>query len=59
MRAKRVAAGKTKQQALDKQKKAIGETETSVDYDTEKVKTNTKTEVDRLNQAAEMVNKNI
>jgi len=59
VRAKRLAAGKTKQVALEQQKKIIDETETSVDYNKEKVKTNTKTEVDRLNQAAEMVNKNI
>jgi hypothetical protein len=48
LRAKRLAAGKTKQVALEQQKKIIDETETSVDYNTEKVKTNTKTEVDRL-----------
>jgi hypothetical protein len=59
LRAKRVADGISKQQAFEHQKKLIDETETSVDFDTEKVKTNTKTEVDRLNQAAEMVNKNI
>jgi hypothetical protein len=59
LRSKRVAAGKTKHQALGQQKKALGETETSVDFDSEKLKTNTKTEVDRLNQVAEMVNKNI
>ena len=58
-RAKRVAEGMTKQEAVAKQKKLIDETEASVDFDTEKVKTNIKTEVDRLNQAAQTINKNI
>ena len=59
MRAKRLAEARTRQDEIGEQKKLIDQTEASVDYDTEKVKTNTKTEVDRLNQAAEMVNKNI
>ncbi|HEX4143421.1 MAG TPA: hypothetical protein VHY91_07715 [Pirellulales bacterium] len=58
-RATRLAAAKTRQDQIGQKKKLIDETETSVDYDTEKVKTNTKTEVDRLDKAAEMVNKNI
>jgi hypothetical protein len=58
-RAKRVAAAKTRQDEIGEQKKLIDQAETSVDFDTEKVKSNTKTEIDRLNQAAEMVNKNI
>jgi hypothetical protein len=58
-RAKRLAEGKTKQNAIEQQKKAIDETQTNVDYDTEKVKANTKTEVERLSQAIEMINKNV
>ena len=56
-RAKRVAEGMTKQEEVAKQKELIDETETNVDYDTEKVKTNVTTEVERLNQAAESLQK--
>jgi tetratricopeptide (TPR) repeat protein len=57
LRAKRVAAGTTKQEALGQQKKVIDETETSVDYDTQKVKANTIAEVDQHNQSAESLQK--
>jgi len=57
LRARRLAAGKTKQVALKQQKKIIDETETNVDYDTEKVKSNTIAEVDRHNQSAESLQK--
>ncbi|HEX4143419.1 MAG TPA: hypothetical protein VHY91_07700 [Pirellulales bacterium] len=57
VRAKRVADGISKQQAFEQQQKLIDETETNVDYDTEKVKTNTVTEVERHNRSAESLRK--
>ena len=57
LRDKRVAEGMTKQEAVAKQLKLIDETETNVDYDTEKVKVNTKTEVERFNRSIESLQK--
>lgn len=56
-RAKRLAAAKTRQDQIGQQKKLINETETGVDFDTEKVKVNTATEVERLDKAAETLQK--
>jgi hypothetical protein len=56
-RAKRLAASKARQDEIGQQKKLIDETETGVDFDTEKVKVNTATEVERLNKAAETLQK--
>jgi hypothetical protein len=57
LRAKRVTAGKSKQEALDQQKKVVDEAETNVDYDTQRVASNTVGEVDRHNQSAESLQK--
>ena len=47
----------TKQADTENRKKSIDEAETNVDFDTEKVKSNTKTEVERLNPGDRMIKK--
>ncbi|HTU23880.1 MAG TPA: hypothetical protein VMF30_00695, partial [Pirellulales bacterium] len=58
-RAKRLAEGEARQESLKKQQRAVDETATDIDYDAEKLKSNTKAEVDRINQSLELINKNI